>query len=160
MISSAIADQSPFFIAEIFTTTSNSSAPSTMAKIISAIFASVALYPKGNPITVATCTVEPASFSFANFTKLGGTHTAAKSYCLASAHNFSMSATKQVGFKIVWSMYLLSGIFSMTSFEFFSATTRTRIVASCFRTYLNRRLLYITRIMICITTRILCSIRT
>lgn len=58
-----------------------------MAKIISAILASVALYPKGKPITVATFTSDPATCSFANFTKLGGTQTAAKSYCFASAHN-------------------------------------------------------------------------
>jgi hypothetical protein len=39
--------------------------------------------------------------SFANFTKLGGTHTAANAYIFASSQTLWMSATKQVGFSIV-----------------------------------------------------------
>jgi hypothetical protein len=101
LISLAENCQSLFFSAVIFITTSSSSAPSMIASTNSATFASIAEYPNGKPITVATLTFEPCTSLPASFTNGGGTHTAANLYWIASAHSFSISARTVVGFRMV-----------------------------------------------------------
>ena len=100
-MSSRTASWSPPRSAPMLITMSISSAPSAIATPVSKDFTSVALAPKGKPTTVHTLTLDPASSTAAAGTQNGFTHTLAKPYCRASAHNLRMSATVASGFKRV-----------------------------------------------------------
>ena len=71
-------------------TMSTSSAPFKTASSDSKALTFVVVEPSGKPITVQTATSLPVSFSPANFTCTGFTHTEAKPYCTASSQSFSI----------------------------------------------------------------------
>src|SRR6056297_3290640 len=107
-----------FFIAAILITMSISSAPFSRASSVSKAFTLERLFPKGNPITVATKTSVFLRISEAYFTYMGLIHTALKLYSLASSQILFISSFLASGFNIVWSIYFdkLSIIFTTLLF--------------------------------------------
>ena len=80
------------------------------ASFVSNTLASVVIAPNGKPTTTQSFTSEPAKAALAVGIQHGLIQTDAKSFATASSHNLIIWSLVALGFKIVWSIYLLGFI--------------------------------------------------